>query len=172
MTTPDTSDVRAWARKQGIAVSDRGRLSAELREAYLASLDASPATAAAAKDPALRVLTKQAPAKKAAAKQAPAKKVPAKQAAAVKAAPAAAATTATAPARRARPAAKAVISAPSISATPAAKPADKPVIAEVPETPEARMIRLEERLTALTARVATLEQPAPAKPNRFRLRSN
>ena len=36
MTTPDTAAVRAWARKQGIPVADRGRLPAELRDAYLA----------------------------------------------------------------------------------------------------------------------------------------
>ncbi len=39
MTTPETSDVRAWARKNGIEVADRGRLPADLRDAYLAAPD-------------------------------------------------------------------------------------------------------------------------------------
>ncbi|TQC44784.1 hypothetical protein EEB14_35525 [Rhodococcus sp. WS4] len=32
--TPPTAEVRAWARGQGLPVSDRGRLRAEIREAY------------------------------------------------------------------------------------------------------------------------------------------
>lgn len=41
MTAPDTAAVRAWARDQGIAVAERGRLPAEVRAAYLAANPAS-----------------------------------------------------------------------------------------------------------------------------------
>jgi len=34
---PSTSDVREWARAQGMAVSSRGRVSAELHSAYAAA---------------------------------------------------------------------------------------------------------------------------------------
>lgn len=34
MTTPDTSAVRAWARENGYDVADRGRLPAEISDAY------------------------------------------------------------------------------------------------------------------------------------------
>lgn len=35
MNTPSTSQVRAWAREQGVAVGDRGRLPADLVAQYL-----------------------------------------------------------------------------------------------------------------------------------------
>ncbi|MDP9444516.1 MAG: Lsr2 family protein [Actinomycetota bacterium] len=35
--TPSTGQMREWARSQGYQVSDRGRVSAEVREAYLAA---------------------------------------------------------------------------------------------------------------------------------------
>jgi hypothetical protein len=37
VTTPDTSAVRAWARKNGYDVADRGRLPAEVQDAYVAA---------------------------------------------------------------------------------------------------------------------------------------
>ncbi len=37
MATQTTSEVRTWAKQQGIAVSDRGRLPASLLEAYRAA---------------------------------------------------------------------------------------------------------------------------------------
>jgi hypothetical protein len=36
-TATDLSEVRAWARSQGYKVSDRGRISAEVQEAYEAA---------------------------------------------------------------------------------------------------------------------------------------
>ena len=34
---PSAADIRAWARENGFAVPDRGRVSAEVREAYAAA---------------------------------------------------------------------------------------------------------------------------------------
>lgn len=34
---PSPSDIRAWARENGFSVPDRGRVSSEVREAYLAA---------------------------------------------------------------------------------------------------------------------------------------
>ncbi|MEV6955134.1 Lsr2 family protein [Streptomyces sp. NPDC051183] len=31
---PDTAEIRAWAKSQGLSVNDRGRVPAEIREAY------------------------------------------------------------------------------------------------------------------------------------------
>ncbi|MGW0396134.1 histone-like nucleoid-structuring protein Lsr2 [Streptomyces sp. NPDC003042] len=32
--SPDTAEIRAWAKSQGMSVNDRGRVPAEIREAY------------------------------------------------------------------------------------------------------------------------------------------
>ncbi|MFH7596610.1 Lsr2 family protein [Streptomyces racemochromogenes] len=32
--SPDTAEIRAWAKAQGLSVNDRGRVPAEIREAY------------------------------------------------------------------------------------------------------------------------------------------
>lgn len=73
MTTPDTAAVRAWARKNGHDVADRGRLPAELHAAYLA---AEGGTAAPARKPARATSAqKAAPARKrTATKAAPTKR--------------------------------------------------------------------------------------------------
>ena len=149
-----------------MTVSDRGRLPADLREAYIASLEKAPtgSSTAATKAPARRVPAKKAPLKKAPARKAPAKaaapahSAPAGSAPAVKAVPASKAT----PVRRGQPAPTPV---PRQSA--AQEKTNVEATSTAPETPEARMTRLEERLSALTARVAALEKPAPAKPSRF-----
>lgn len=44
----DANDVRAWAKANGYAVNERGRISAEVREAYAAA-QAAPAPAATSK---------------------------------------------------------------------------------------------------------------------------
>lgn len=36
-TSPDVAKVRQWARENGHTISDRGRVSAEVRQAYVAS---------------------------------------------------------------------------------------------------------------------------------------
>lgn len=102
VTTPDTSAVRAWARSNGYDVADRGRLPAELTDAYLAAQGgkAAPAKKAAAKKPVAR---KAAPARKAATAAKPAT---ARKAATAAAAPAA--TSSPAPAPAAEPAPKPV----------------------------------------------------------------
>lgn len=37
MTAPTPAQIRAWAKENGIEVGTRGRLSAEVREAYAAA---------------------------------------------------------------------------------------------------------------------------------------
>lgn len=139
VTTPDTSAVRAWARSNGYDVADRGRLPADLTDAYLAaqgkgsgkgSGKASTATAKPAK------AAKKAPARKAA---------PARKPAAARKAPATA------------PAAAPVVEAVTPAPTTAPKP--KPV------SDDRRLVALGEQLTALTARVAELEKSAGSKPS-------
>lgn len=49
VTTPDTSAVRAWARSNGYDVADRGRLPAELTDAYLAAQGKTAASTPAAR---------------------------------------------------------------------------------------------------------------------------
>jgi hypothetical protein len=68
--------VRAWARENGYQISDRGRIPAEVTEAYSAahsSRKGAAKKAPASKSPAKKAAAK-APAKKAAAKRTPAKK--------------------------------------------------------------------------------------------------
>ena len=64
MTTPNTADVRTWARNNGITVADRGRLPANVHQAYLAARagKAAPALTKKAKAP-----VRKAPARKAVA---------------------------------------------------------------------------------------------------------
>ena len=76
MTTRSTADVRAWARAQGIAVAERGRVPAEVHEAYLASTSGKPAAAGAGRSTATASASK--PAVRKAAGKAPARKAPAK----------------------------------------------------------------------------------------------
>jgi len=61
MASETTSEVRAWARQQGLKVSDRGRLPTSMRNAYHASTAAEPAPT---KSPASRKPAKSAPLKK------------------------------------------------------------------------------------------------------------
>lgn len=69
VTSPDTSAVRAWAREHGFDVADRGRLPAEVRQAY----DAAHRSKAAAKQkPAKAAPAPTRPAKPAAVKPEPA----------------------------------------------------------------------------------------------------
>lgn len=160
VTTPDTSAVRAWARSNGYDVADRGRLPADLTDAYLAAQGG-----------------KAAPAKKAAARKTAARKPAAKKAAPTRKA-SSTRTAKTAP----KPAAKrtaAVVEAPAVEAAPpaaaaatsspapakAAEPKPKPV------TDDRRLVALGEQLHALTARVAELEKQVGSKPaasKRFR----
>ena len=152
VTNPDTSAVRAWARSNGYDVADRGRLPAELTDAYLAAQGAGSAKATA--KPKTAKATK-APARKAA---------PARKPAARKAAPAKASTKAAAPA--AAPAAPTAEAAPV--ATTAPKPAPATTAAEPkpkPVSDDRRLVALGEQLTALTARVAELEKAVGSKPS-------
>ncbi len=175
MTTPDTSAVRTWARKNGYDVADRGRLPAEVTEAYLASHGGAKKKSAPAKK--ATTVQKAAPA----AKTAP----PAKKAAPVqKASPAAKKA---APVQKASPAKKAVPQqrAAPVSA-PAPKVAEKPAEVVVENTPrpkpspvndDRRLVALGEEIKALTQRVEALEKNAggskagTSKAARFRRRS-
>lgn len=174
--------MRAWAREQGISVAERGRLPAELRDAYAAAQAAGggPATAARAtrEAPAAKTVQRRAgtsakapakaPAKGPAASsgKAPARSPAAKSPAATSAAGAKAATARTAvvsePGPRARPAA-AEVPEKATDRAPAALPAAPPAPAD-----DTRLVRLEAALAALTARVTELEKPRPEKPALFR----
>lgn len=157
VTTPDTSAVRAWARSNGYDVADRGRLPADLTDAYLAAQGkgSGKASSAAAK-----------PAKKAAkkpAKPTAAKKAPARKAATAAARPAAKPAAATAPKPTPKPAPKpeaAPAAAPAAASAPAATAEPKPK----PVNDDRRLVALGEQLTALTARVAELEKSVGSKP--------
>jgi hypothetical protein len=143
VTTPDTSAVRAWARSNGYDVADRGRLPAELTDAYLAAQgDGGKSGQAGEPDAA-----KKAPAKKPAARKAPARKAAAK-----------------------KPAAKSVSTpaAPTAAAPKAAEPKAEPARAEPKPSPvsdDRRLVALIEQLAALTDRVAALEKTLGNKPN-------
>lgn len=149
--------MRAWARSNGYDVADRGRLPAELTDAYLAAQGgkAGPAT--------------KAPAKKAAARKAPARgragtKPAARNATATKAAPASEPTAKTAPKPVAKPVAKAAAAAAPTS-TPAPAPAATAQPKPKPVNDDRRLVALGEQLTALTARVAELEKSLGSKPS-------
>ena len=177
MTTPGTAEVRAWARAQGIAVAERGRVPAQVHQAYQASTSGKPAAApgaarstatASAGKPAVRKAAVEAPARKASAKaratKAPARKAPARKAPASKAP----VTASPVPASKA-PAASTGTSAaagPEVSTTvtaPSAAPA-----APVPAVDDGRLERLQEQVLALTARVVELEKPQAPKAALFR----
>lgn len=154
VTTPDTSAVRAWARSNGYDVADRGRLPAELTDAYLAAQGGKAAPA------------KKAAGKKAITKPAAARKAPARAAkAAPKTAPKPVAKTAPKPTAKAAAPAAPVAEAPGSAAASSApvsaqtaEPKPKPV------SDDRRLVALGEQLTALTARVAELEKAVGSKP--------
>ena len=152
MTTPDTSAVRAWARSERYDVADRGRLPAELTDAYLTAQGgkAGPST--------------KAPARKAPARGSAGTKPAARKATAKKAAPASEPTAKTAPkpvAKAAAAAAPASTSTPAPASAPAATTEPKPK----PVNDDRRLVALGEQLTALTARVAELEKSLGSKPS-------
>ena len=127
--------MRAWARENGYDVADRGRLPAEIQDAYVA---------------AHRRGTK--PAKKAAAK--PVAKKP--TASSTKAAPAQAAPKPPAAQEPVHPPA-----APAAESTEKGRPQPKPS----PVTDDRRLVALGEELAALTERVAALEAAVGTKGN-------
>lgn len=132
--------MRAWARSNGFDVADRGRLPAEVTDAYVAAhRKGSGSKASTEAKPASR---------EPAAKKAPANKAAAKKAAAPK--PAAADEVGKASA----PAATSKQTAPR-EAVPHPKPS--------PVTDDRRLVALGEELAALTERVAALEKAAGSK---------
>lgn len=158
MTTPDTSAVRAWARDNGFDVADRGRLPAEVVDAYTASRTKPAAAGKAAAE--------KAPAKRAATKKAPARKAPAKPA-----------VTRTAAARRTAKQARAEMAAAAPAPAPAPDPTEEfadaslEAITTDPPAPHAakqdgELQRLAEQVRALTDRVAALEERAAAQPEK------
>jgi hypothetical protein len=154
VTTPDTSAVRAWAKDNGYEVADRGRLPAEVTDAYLAANGKGRTKASPAK--------KAAPARKAA----PAKKpVPAKRATTVV---------------KEKPAQAPVVQEEVVPAKPAPKPA-APATTGTPQprpvSDDRRLVALGEEIAALTRRVEELEKSAGSSKSaakgtaRFRRRS-
>ena len=160
--------MRAWARDNGFAVADRGRLPAEVVDAYTAGRK----KAAPAKQPA-----KQAPAKPAAARRAATKPAATKPAATK---PAATKPAATRSRRAPKPSAAPTTTPATVPATApdptgefadaslAAITADPPVphtaIATARATSDGELQRLTEQVRALTERVAELESRAAAPP--------
>lgn len=149
--------MRAWARSNGYDVADRGRLPAELTDAYLAAQGgkAGPSTKAPAR---------KAPARGSAGTKPAARKATARKATAKKAAPASEPTAKTAPkpvAKAAAAAAPASTSTPAPASAPAATTEPKPK----PVNDDRRLVALGEQLTALTARVAELEKSLGSKPS-------
>lgn len=164
MTTPDTSDVRTWARKNGYDVADRGRLPAEVTEAYQS------AHGGAAKK-------KATPSKATAAKKA----APVRKSTATKARATSAST-----ARKPAPAPKAVPQKAAPVSAPAPQPVKRAAEAAPEQTPrpkpsvvtdDRRLVALGEEIKALTQRVEALEKSSggskagPSKAARFRRRS-
>ena len=140
--------MRAWARSNGYDVADRGRLPAEVTEAYLAAHPGGSGRTATA--------TKSKPA---AAKKSAGRKQAAKKAAAKKAAPtpekSSSSSESAAPAKQ--PAAP--------QAAPAAKPTGKPDPAPKPSvvSDDRRLVALGEQIAALTKRVEALESAGGTK---------
>jgi hypothetical protein len=133
VTTPDTAAVRAWARENGYQISDRGRIPAEVTEAYSAAHASG----------------------KAAAKKAPAKKTPAKKAAK---APAKKAAATKAPVKTvAAPAEAAEVPTPTEQA-PGSAPVTDPSKEQSGAPEDRRLIALAEQISALADRVTALEQ--------------
>lgn len=169
MTTPDTSAVRAWARDNGYDVADRGRLPADVTDAFLAARRPAPAKKKAATPPSS---TAPKPASKAATPK-PANKTAAKKAPASKA-PAGKAVRNVAAEQAATPAPKQEQPAPAPTVTPAAddQPRPKPSVV----TDDRRLVALGEEIAALTKRVEALEQASRgssggSKSSLFRRRS-
>lgn len=150
VTTPDTSAVRAWARSNGYDVADRGRLPADVTDAYAAAHGQGSTAAPASGKPA---------AGKAATTRPAAKNKPATTAAAKRAAPAKKATRAqravpsTPPVDVAANQAPAAGIAPTTAAATRTAPEPKPS----PVVDDRRLVALGEQLRALTERVAALE---------------
>ena len=166
--------MRAWARAQGIAVAERGRVPAEVHEAYHASTAGKPAVhKAAAEAPARKASANaratKAPARKTPARKAPVSRTPASRTPASRTpASRAPATASPVPARKAPAASTGMSSAagPEVSmivTAPSAAPA-----ALVPPVDDGRLERLQEQVLALTARVAELEKPQAPKSALFR----
>lgn len=130
-----TSSIRVWAQANGFEVGDRGRLSVEVREAYVKANPSSPSKAPAKKGAAAKPAAKKA-----------ARKAPAKKAAAPKAAPAK----------------RAPVVIPTLEE--AAEPAS-PVVVTKPDPVQTadvlalRVSTLEKQLAGLETRLAVLEQP-------------
>lgn len=148
VTTPDTSAVRAWARDNGLAVAERGRLPAEVHAAYAAA-NGGGKTAKPAKAAKATKAAKPGPAAK------PRATTPAK-------------TPAKTPVTRTR--------TPTQSADEADRATEVPSVEETTapgHLDDPRVTALEAQVAELAARLARLEQPAPvgAKPSRFRRRS-
>ena len=171
--------MRAWARAQGIAVAERGRVPAQVHAAYHASTAGKPAVhkaaageparkasanARATKAPALKTPARKAPVSRTPASRTPASRTPVSRTP-VSRAPA---TASPVPARKAPAASTGMSSAagPEVSTTvsaPSAAPA-----ALVPPVDDGRLERLQEQVLALTARVAELEKPQAPKSALFR----
>jgi hypothetical protein len=133
VTTPDNSAVRAWARENGYSISDRGRVPAEVIEAYSAA------------HPGGKTAVKKAPAKKTPAKKAAAK-APAKKAAK------------RAPAKKATASAEVAEVPTATEQAPGSAPVIDPDKQQSGAPEDRRLIALAEQLAALTDRVAALEK--------------
>lgn len=152
VTTPDTSAVRAWARSNGYDVADRGRLPADVTDAYVAAHGKGSTAAPASGKPATTrpAAKKKAPPAKGAA---PAKKATRAQSAAPSTPPVDVAAN-QAPAAAAAPAAA------RTAPKPTPRPVPAPVPASAPVNDDHRLVALDEQLRALTERVAALEATA------------
>jgi hypothetical protein len=144
VTTPDTSAVRAWAKDNGYEVADRGRLPAEITDAYLAAHDGNRKKAATAPAKKAAPATKAAPAKKAAPARRPG-------------------TTAVKDVLKEAPvdAPAAVIEREVVPAAPAPKPAapaTKGSPKPSPVSDDRRLVALGEEIAALAKRVEALEK--------------
>jgi hypothetical protein len=186
VTTPDTSAVRAWARSNGFDVAARGRLPAEVVDAYTASRTSGGAGAEPTEKPTRKPTAKRPAAKQATEKasttRTPAKKVPARKA------PAGKPTVKKAPSKRA-PSTRQTRSVRAQAEAPPAPPAPTPTPAPAdpteafadasleaittdPPTPHAApasdgaLQRLVEQVHALTTRVEALEARAVAQPDK------
>ena len=162
VTTPDTTAVRAWARENGYDVAGRGRLPADVVQAYEKAQGRS--SAAPAKKAATKASAAKASAPRAAAKApttTPAK-APAKSAAK---APAKSAAKAPAKAAGKAPAQQAVPAKTGTAEAAASAPAERPAPAPKPSvvSDDRRLVALGEQLQALTDRVAALEKQVGTK---------
>lgn len=139
--------MRAWARSNGFVVADRGRLPAEVTDAYVAAHPGgrkSTAKTAAKPKPAARTASKPV------VKRAPAKKAGSRKAAVV-ATPAAAPAPDVAPVAETPGAPAQTTTSSATQASPAPRP--KPSVVE----DDRRLVALGEQISALADRVAALE---------------